>query len=123
MGPRWCCALCLATDGPEAGAADCPGWCARLEGWVQAAASQGHTLQCGLLHTQRGQESADDLPIAFCARCGAWATAARRGARAKLLGPCAGPTRAGREVLARLGRGLHPKPGYDPPYFAPGVPQ
>ena len=79
------------------------------------AASQGHALSQGVLHSGGGAQG-DELSLLACTRCGAWTTAAAQRSKGLLLRPCMGvPSAAGRDVLSRLRRGLHPKSGLSPP--------
>ena len=66
------------------------------------------------------QLHANALPMAFCERCGSYATAG--GQPRGLLNPCHKPKARGREVLTAINQGRNPKAGRRPPRcttFAP----
>ena len=117
---RWCsvgrsrrCGRCLLVE--SADMEECAGESASLQAWTQLARGRGHRLLTGALH---GDHALGDLPIVSCTACGAWTTAMGAPRFSKLLAPCTRrPTAAGAQVLARLERGVHPKPGRSPPLF------
>ena len=92
----------------------CPGIPEVLSLWAAQARDCDHSLAVAAL-CQRGTPG-DTVALIVCIRCGAWSTAASQRKKSLLLRPCRrAPSRAGAEVLARVRRGLHPKPGYEPP--------
>ncbi len=50
-----------------------------------------------------------DLPVIMCSKCGSWGNRRTRG----LAQPCGEPTKAGRQALVRVAKGLHPLVKYD----------
>ena len=76
----------------------------------------GHRLGTAALYDHQAHEEA--VALLVCTVCGAWATAASQETRSLLLRPCRRPTRAGKDVLSRVLRGLHPKAGHGPPLLA-----
>ncbi len=95
---RWRCSRCwtYVRGGTAVPAArkmqQCPG--DRATAAARSYEENGHTL---LL-------AQGDVPIAFCAKCGAWTSRRARLLRKK----CAPPTAAGRMALLLISRGLHP---------------
>ena len=111
------CACCLARDSGALLA--CPGFPAAMLEWAARARGQRHALSVGVLHEGASTLDTEVLPCLFCRRCGAWTSAALQQRRGLLLEACRSlPARAGTEVLRRLERGLHPKPGFRPPLFS-----
>ena len=114
VGSRRRCGRCLLAE--AAGIPECDGFPAKLEEWGEAAADFGHVLLHAALYDDHVEEA---LPSLVCLACGAWTVATSHAARSGLLAPCKrGPTRAGKDALARVGRGRHPKAGRKPPLLA-----
>ena len=116
------CSRCLAIRGaPAAKSAQCPRHPELLQEWRHAATEQGHQVRSGILHDVSCL--ANTTAALVCVGCGSWTTAAAQSQRCALLGRCRcrdglAPTRAGREVLARVRRGQHPKLGMLPPQLS-----
>ena len=96
------------------------------EAWIalqEQAGEQGHQLQTGVLYDKHEQERSSavlGLQMVICRTCGAFASAG--GKPQRLLEPCRPPTAAGKDALDRvLLRGLHPKSGRNPAFFAAHV--
>ena len=95
---------------------DAPGARALIE-LTAAARQHGHVLTLAVVHYCRDRATPDDLPCLYCRSCGAWSMAATTD-RCGLASLCRGKaTRAGRQVLARVAKGLHPAPGRQPPFL------
>ena len=112
------CAVCcqwFAQDVPP-----CAGPPAGWSEWREQATARGHAVRSALLFDEEGQQH---VPLVFCSTCGAWTTTGAQVAGSLFMRPCRAPTKAGKQVLSRLCRGLHPKSGHNPPYASLAVRQ
>ena len=110
-GGRQRCRLCLAFRAQ--GVPLCSGVATDWIACIQDAQALGHHMERFALHDSGG---VDVIPMVACSACGAWSSCSAVATKSLFRQPCKHrPSRAGDEVLKRLARGLHPKPGRDPP--------
>jgi len=95
------CSRCLVLHSRSAARRVCPGRAAAWEDVLSGAPRAGHRLWVADAEAHGG----DAVPMAMCARCGAFSLGNRL---TQLLQPCAAPGRSGRYALDRVRRGLFP---------------
>ena len=112
LGTARRCATCVQWRAAKMG--PCRGPPAGWAEWRTQAADRGHAVHSALLHDAQNRQAA--APLAFCANCGAWTATGTQGS--KFSEHCQAPTEAGKQALARLAKGRHPKEGRSPPFAA-----
>ena len=103
------CASCLQWH--RLGMPPCAGTPIAWEPWLRAVKEQGHSLRYGMLHDRAQREQ---MPMVICTHCGVWTATGGQASSSKMLDPCGQPSKAGKMVLGRVARGLHPKASRHP---------